>query len=191
MQKALCQMVTDILNFELIDKGYKRMINRFKVCMQKPVTQEDIDKKSDLSSELRNISDIINTLGDMDDKIAKMRILKSLLSRVLADQEVTNILQEYIEKLKSEDSEDEDKKESSELGSSGLGGSPSSDLGTIEDTGFEDFGEEEETFSPLGGAPSTQESESEERSESEELPEEDVLPNPSDLGVDMTQNPQR
>ena len=33
--------------------------------MQAPVTQEEIDRKQDLSNTLRNISDIMNTLGDV------------------------------------------------------------------------------------------------------------------------------
>lgn len=194
MQKMLCQMVTDILNFTLIDKGYKRMINNFRVCMQKPVTQEDIDKKSDLSNELRNVSDIMNTLGDMDDNISKMKILNSLLSKVVADQDITNIIQEYIDKLESNEEKEGDKSKDNNtpLGSEsamGAGGG----LEPIGGESFDDLGEEgESSFSPLGGAPSTQE-ESPEESEVEETPseEDNTLPSPEELGVDLTQNPQR
>ena len=193
MQKTLCQMVTDILNFELIDKGYKRMINNFRVCMQKPVTQEDIDKKSDLSNELRNVADIMNTLSDMDDAASKMKILKSLLSNVISDQNVTNILQEYIDKLeKDRDKESENESE----GDSNLGGgNPLEPSGGLEPIGnetpsepMEDLGESE--FNPLGGSPSSQEETPEETSASSEE-ETNTLPSPSDLGVDLTQNPQR
>lgn len=193
MQKTLCQMVTDILNFELIDKGYKRMINNFRVCMQKPVTQEDIDKKSDLSNELRNVADIMNTLSDMDDAASKMKILKSLLSNVISDQNVTNILQEYIDKLeKDRDKESENESE----GDSNLGGgNPLEPSGGLEPIGnetpsepMEDLGESE--FNPLGGSPSSQEETPEETSAPSEE-ETNTLPSPSDLGVDLTQNPQR
>ena len=194
MQKMLCQMVTDILNFTLIDKGYKRMINNFRVCMQKPVTQEDIDKKSDLSNELRNVSDIMNTLGDMDDKISKMKILNSLLSKVVADQDVTNIIQEYIDKLENKEEKKGDKSEdnSTPLGSESVMGA-SGGLEPIGGESFDDLGEEEESsFSPLDGAPSTQEELPEESGVEETPSEEDnTLPSPEELGVDLTQNPQR
>lgn len=192
MQKTLCQMVTDILNFELIDKGYKRMINNFRVCMQKPVTQEDIDKKSDLSNELRNVADIMNTLSDMDDTTSKMKILKSLLSNIISDQNVTNILQEYIDKLEKEKDKE---KESEPKESSNLGGGNIETSGGLEPIGgefpsepLEDLGEEE--FNPLSGSPSSQEETPEETNITSEE-ESDILPSPSDLGVDLTQNPQR
>ena len=188
MQKTLCQMVTDIINLELIDKGYKRMINNFRVCMQKPITQEDIDKKSDLSNELRNVSDIMNTLSDIDDKKIKLTILKSLLSRVVADQSITNSIQEYIDKLESEEKENDNKAKNNESNEENLGGelgntSPSSES---EPSGIE-------SFSPFENAPSTEEETNEpnEEVEAEETPEEtesDNLPSPADLGVDLTDN---
>ena len=194
MQKMLCQMVTDILNFTLIDKGYKRMINNFRVCMQKPVTQEDIDKKSDLSNELRNVSDIMNTLGDMDDNISKMKILNSLLSKVVADQDITNIIQEYIDKLESKEEKEGDKSEDNNtpLGSESAMGA-SGGLEPIGGESFGDLGEEEESsFSPLESAPSAQEELPEESGVEETPSEEDnTLPSPEELGVDLTQNPQR
>lgn len=194
MQKVLCQMVTDILNFTLIDKGYKRMINNFRVCMQKPVTQEDIDKKSDLSNELRNVSDIMNTLGDMDDNISKMKILNSLLSKVVADQDITNIIQEYIDKLESKEEKEGDKSEDNNtpLGSESAMGA-SGGLEPIGGESFGDLGEEEESsFSPLESAPSAQEELPEESGVEETPSEEDnTLPSPEELGVDLTQNPQR
>ena len=188
MQKTLCQMVTDIINLELIDKGYKRMINNFRVCMQKPITQEDIDKKSDLSNELRNVSDIMNTLSDIDDKKIKLTILKSLLSRVVADQSITNSIQEYIDKLESEEKENDKKDKNNESNEENLGGelgntSPSSES---EPSGIE-------SFSPFENAPSTEEENNEPNEEvgTEETPEEtesDNLPSPADLGVDLTDN---
>ena len=188
MQKTLCQMVTDIINLELIDKGYKRMINNFRVCMQKPITQEDIDKKSDLSNELRNVSDIMNTLSDIDDKKIKLTILKSLLSRVVADQSITNSIQEYIDKLESEEKENDKKDKNNESNEENLGGelgntSPSSER---EPSGIE-------SFSPFENTPPTEEENNEPNEEvgTEETSEEtesDNLPSPADLGVDLTDN---
>ena len=197
MQKSLTQMVTDILNFVLIDKGYKRMINNFRVCMQKPVTQEDIDKKSDLSNELRNVADIMNTLSDVEDEISKLKILKSLLADTLSNQEITNVLQDYIDKLEKDKETDKENKtkESSDLsesGSFGSGGglepigseSPSGDLDNLEGSG-------DSEFTPLSGAPSSQEEGGSEELDTNNEEETDTLPSPSDLGLDLTQNPQR
>lgn len=99
MKAALCQMVTDLINLNLIDKGYKKYINRFTIKMQAPITQEEIDKKEALSSSLRNVSDIMNSLNEIPTPSSKLKILKSLLSQVLNDQTITNIIEEEIKKL--------------------------------------------------------------------------------------------
>ena len=186
MQKVLTQMVTDAINLLLMDKGKNAMINNFHIVMQVPVTQEEIDLKSDLSNSLRNVTDIMGTLGDIDDPIAKTKVLKSLLSETLANQEVTNILQDYIEKLEnSENKEDEESGSEDDLADLGM----SSDIGVGE----------ESAFSPMGGSPSSAEEESEstepeaetEEPEESNEGEEETLPSPSDLGVDLTNNPQR
>ena len=195
MQKVLTQMVTDAINLLLMDKGKSAMINNFHIVMQVPVTQEEIDLKSDLSNSLRNISDIMGTLGDIDDPIAKTKVLKSLLSETLANQEVTNILQDYIERLEDEQARRKDEDESEEgmqPDSGGLGG-----LGMPPDMGADEVSD----FSPMGGSPSSAEEEPEvkepepepEEGQQEETDEgeEVALPSPSDLGVDFTNNPQR
>lgn len=197
MQKVLIQMVTDAINLLLIDKGKSSMINRFKIKMQTPVTQEEIDLKSDLSNSLRNVTDIMATLADVDDPILKTKALKALLSETLANQEITNILEDYIKEQEEKKQEEDQKGEGeSEVGdsesSSGLSGA--------------------DEFSPMEGSPSFQEQPSEEPAEtgesgsegpaleetpsetgetSEESQQEETLPSPSDLGVDLTVNPQR
>lgn len=191
MQKVLSQMVTDILNLLLIDKGKQNMINKFRVMMQTPVTQEEIDLKSDLSSSLRNVSDIMNTLNDINDEVIKTKILKSLLSDTLANQDVTSALQEYIDKLNKKE-EDKNNKEDNDLNSSTDNGNLGSDLDINNEEEINDTSSE---FNPVeGGAPSTQEEES-----TEEIPNEDIetdeqneqsdnLPSPEELGVDLTNN---
>ena len=199
MQKVLIQMVTDAINLLLIDKNKQSMINNFKIKMQTPVTQEEIDLKSDLSNSLRNVSDIMSTLNDIDDNILKTKALKILLSETLANQDITNILEEYIKEQeeKKEKENSKENEESSESSESGL-----NDLGGDEDLG--EMSPEEIGFNPMEGAPSTQEEESElpdeesepveteaPETENEEESEENNLPSPDDLGIDLTVNPQR
>ena len=195
MQKVLTQMVTDAINLLLIDKDKQSMINNFKIKMQTPVTQEEIDLKSDLSNSLRNVSDIMSTLNDVDDNVLKTKALKVLLSETLANQDITNILEDYIKEQEEnkEKSDGEGSEEPSENNESGLGDLGGGDLGEVSP--------EEMGFTPMEGAPSTQTEETAEEPmeevgpvESEEsAPEEesDNLPSPSELGVDLTVNPQR
>lgn len=183
MQKALVQMVTDAINLILIDKGKQSMVNRFKICMQVPVTQEEIDLKNDLSNSLGNVSNIMSTLNDVElDEVSKTKILKSLLSDTLANQDITNVLSEHIEKVEEEAESGENEETNEE--ESGIGGSL---FGGEEIAGGEEFGGGESEFNPMEGAPSTQEEEAPE-STPETTEEEVNLPTPSDIGVDMTVN---
>ena len=130
MQSCLCDMVADMINLILIDTGYPRYIGRFQIRMQGPVTQEEIDRKQDLSNTLRNVSDIMNTLNDVQTVSSKLKILKSLLSQCLNDQEITNILQEEIDKLKKEEDKGENINETSDNSLANYGGGGGLDFGS-------------------------------------------------------------
>ena len=208
MQSSLCDMITDMINLILIDTGYPRYIGRFHIKMQSPVTQEEIDRKADLSNTLRNVSDIMNTLQDVQTVSSKLKILKSLLSECLADQDITDILQKEIEKLEKEEKEGEEPKE--ENNDSGLEAADSfEDIGSYENSGGSDFDplsremeepsednfEEtsSETSEPLNEpasepSPSTEPQASEPTSTNEPAGGDDNLPSFADLGVDGTVN---
>ena len=186
-------MVTDMINLILIDTGYPRYIGRFHIKMQAPVTQEEIDRKQDLSNTLRNISDIMNTLNDVQTTSSKLKILKSLLSECLSDQEITSILQDEIDKLELEESKNQSTDNESN----------DTPLGNTDDFGGFDAGndsfENSEPF-PSREEPTGDEQEDLTDVESEnsaieepltpETPatEDDNLPSFSDLGVDGTIN---
>ena len=203
IQEILTQMVTDILNLELIDKGYSRMINNFRVKMQSPITQAEIDKKSDLSNSLRNVSDIMGFLNDIDDPIIKTKVLKSLLSDVLGNQNITNALQEYIEELEKQKRDKNSKDKGEETTSDNeFGGFEGSDnFGGGSDFGMEApsqaqeepaGGNEEEGTGQMEEEPVDMEAGPQpESTEASSTEEDNSLPSPEYLGVDLTQNPQR
>ena len=185
-QSCICDMVQDMINLILIDTGYPRYIGRFKIKMQAPVTQEEIDRKQDLSNTLRNISDIMNTLGDVQTTSSKLKILKSLLGECLNDQDIVNILEEEIKKQEKEDQPEEKEDETS-----------TENYGT---GGFEDFGSENEPTDNFGEEPIEEPIAPERETSTEEQPIEntpteqpsessdDNLPSFDELGVDGTVN---
>ena len=185
-QSCICDMVQDMVNLILIDTGYPRYIGRFKIKMQAPVTQEEIDRKQDLSNTLRNISDIMNTLGDVQTTSSKLKILKSLLGECLNDQDIVNILEEEIEKQEKEDQPEEKEDETS-----------TENYGT---GGFEDFGSENEPTDNFGEEPIEEPVAPERETSTEAQPIEttpteqpfessdDNLPSFDELGVDGTVN---
>lgn len=162
IQNTTVQMITDMMNLMLIDKGLSKYVNKFTIKMQPPATSEERDRRENLSNKIAVVSDIMNLLNDIEDGSAKLRILKSLLSNVIQDDEVISIIQEVIDNMETtEEVEDID----------------------VENDNNNDFSIDSEPMnfgsSPIGN----------EKNETEETAEEtsgEELPSPEELGVDMT-----
>ena len=194
IQNAFCQAMTDALNLMLLDKGLKSYIGKFTVRMQAPTTQEEKDRKDNLSSTVNNIRDIMGLLEDIEDVPTKLKVLKSLLTGVVNDTEVLTALQNEIDRLEEENAdmggdmsgEDEfgdDLGGDFDLGGGGdLGGD--FDMGGEEDLGG---GDELPTPGELGSTPmGGGEVEGFESGTGEILNEEDNLPSWSDMGMSYT-----
>ena len=67
--------------------------------MQPPTTQEEIDRRDNISAKVGITSDIMNSLTDVEDPTIRLKILKTLLSNIVTDPEVINLIQEQIDKL--------------------------------------------------------------------------------------------
>lgn len=79
VQNALIQMITDAVNLFLLNRGLKSYLNNFTLKMKAPLTQEEIDYRSDLSNKVNAISSIQGLFTDVEDKARRLRILKALL----------------------------------------------------------------------------------------------------------------
>ena len=166
LQRILCQLVTDLLNLFMIDRGLDNYVNKFKVRMQEPITQEELDRRSNNDNRLRYIGDFMQQLDEVDDKVIKLKIYKSLISTALNNNEVIGFLQEYIDKLEKE----ELKKNGDEKG-------PNEEKPPLED-GLPSLGEEIEEDS--GKQIITEEG-------VDDLSDEDsYLPSAEELGIDLT-----
>ena len=136
--------------------------------MQPPTTSEERDRRENLSNKIGVVNDIMSLLTDVEDTVAKLKILKALLSGVITDEEVINILQEVIEKLEAggELENDFDDSNADSIDSEPM------DFGADSEPSFNggnSVGEEEETNveeTATGG--------------------EESLPSPEELGIDMT-----
>lgn len=178
IQTAMIQALTDAINILLIDRGLDSYVNKFNLMMQAPITQEELDKRDSLSSEIALVDDILRMLDMIEDPITKLKILKSLLSNVISNQEVIELIQSQIDELEqqAEEQAQEELGDDMDLGGLDLGGGGSSgggdsfadDFGSgLEDTAGDDFasdfeaGAGEDLGGDLGG---------------------DTLPTPADLG---------
>jgi len=173
IQKTLCEALTDVVNLMLIDKGLNNYINNFIIKMMAPTTQEEIDRRENMVGKVQLTGDVMNMLSDIQDPAAKLKILKSMLSTYLANQEIVEIIQDEIDKL--ETSEKENPKDA-----------------PVEDTGFSaDEGEPLDLGADLGlELPGETETVTQETGEEITTEGESILPTPAELTseVDFTDN---
>lgn len=177
IQNTICQLITDLINNLLIDKGLTNYINKFIIRMQAPVTQEEKDRRENNDNRIRYIGDVMNQLADIQDPVARLKILKSLLTPAINDPEVISILEDEIEKIEAE------KKEG--VSAESREGSTDNELNDL--LGSEESASGEEEIFPEAETQMTSEEPAEqvatEATESEET-EDSYLPSFSELGVE-------
>lgn len=164
VQTVIQQLVTNIINLILLDKGLDSYINNFEIRMQPPVTQEDVDKRDNKSAQVQLTSDIMNMLTDVEDQTARLKILKSLLSDIVTDDEVISELQQQIEVLEQQQEEVVQEQ-------------------PIEDN-IEEYTDEEEPLD-INLSTDTEQITQEQPVEQETSEEEIILPSPEELGVNI------
>lgn len=105
IQNTIIQTLTDVINLMLMDNGLVSYINNFRLQMLVPTTQEEIDRKDNMSNSVQLVSDIMNMLSEIEDRSAKLRILKYLLTNVIDNSEVITVIQEQIDLLEEDKDE--------------------------------------------------------------------------------------
>ena len=184
IQNALIQALTSAINIILIDRGLQNYVGKFTIKMQPPTTKEEIDRRDNLQSRVQIVSDVMNLLSDVEDPAIKLKILKSLVSQVINDDEIINLIEAQIEKTETEGGENEPnektKNEDDLLGGSHNDGFDSdfdNSLDLDKELNLDDIDNEESSLDN-----DTELDNSNNEGESE------TLPNPSDLGIDFTDN---
>lgn len=178
VQNSLIDMITDLLNLITLSRGLPKYVNKFTVKMQTPATQEEATRQENINKKLDSINSIMGILGDVEDPLFKLKIITSLLSNAITNDDVINILNEAIE---SEEKNAQEEELAQEMGvgeeeekqPSSMGRGPSSDnLGDL------DRPDEMPRIEPN------------EAPEAGETPEagEEPLPSAADLGLDLTDN---
>jgi hypothetical protein len=113
VQNALIQAITDAINLFLLNRGLTSYLNNFTLKMKAPMTQEEIDYRTDLTNKVNAISSIQGLFTDIEDKPRRLRILKALLAalnygdaiNVEIDAEI-KALEEAAVQAEEEDSEE-------------------------------------------------------------------------------------
>ena len=166
IQNTIIQMLTDAINLILIDTGNDAYINKFTLKMQAPTTQEEVDRRDNLSNKVGLVRDIMDTLSDIENPTTKLKILKSLLSNTISDTDVIQLLEEEIENLEAQAEAEETPPEAEDTDAY-----PDDEMMDFSSSGSNDFGGFEGGGDTLG-----------ELSDEEEG-EEETLPTPGELDI--------
>ena len=184
IQTVLVQLVTDIINIYLMQKGLISYINKFNIKMNTPVTQEEIDKRDSKKSQIEYIQSVVNLLSDVQTPSIKLQIIKSLLSTALENEEITALLQEEVDKLKQKEAENE---EEEVVGEESITEEPYEPI-----LDRDEDNEESSSISDLidnteeQAEPEEVESDTEEETGEEVTSNDSYLPSPEELQVDLT-----
>lgn len=176
IQTTMIQAITDAINLLLIDKQLDSYVNEFKIHMLIPVTQEEIDRRDNLSNKVQLTSDIMNMLSDIEDNSSKLKILKVLLKNIVDDNEVIEIIQQEIDKLEQENSEEVDIENDNDYREDEISSTREPEM-SFDNSPKQDLND---TILPQEGSPNTLE-----KSDNEVALSDDKLPSPIELGVDM------
>lgn len=191
-QNILCQMITDLINLFLIDRGLDNYVNKFSIRMQTPITQEELDRRTNNDTRLRYISDVMTQLEIIEDPLTKLRVYCTMISQVINDPEIINILQGYIDKVQREaDSKLLAEKEQSTDGSTPDQGIPELDFDFGADTSAPSETSEEEPSGPVEAQEAINTDADDEDKEilNEDADDQDEhLPSPEELGINLLDN---
>lgn len=176
IQTTMIQVITDAINLLLIDKQLDSYVNEFKIHMLIPVTQEEIDRRDNLSNKVQLTSDIMNMLSDIEDTGSKLKILKVLLKNIVDDNEVIEIIQQEIDKLEQENSEEVDLEDDNDYREDEMSSKREPKM-SFDNSSKQDLND---TILPQESSPKTFE-----KSDNEVVLSDDKLPSPIELGVDM------
>ncbi len=173
IQNAILQALTDVINIMLIDKNLDSYVNQFTLHMLPPTTQEEIDRRDNVSAKVGIVNDIMGLLSDIEDPIIKTKILKSLISTIITDTEVIALLDEQISKMEEEGvNEEEPSSEDLDLD---MGGEDTFSSSTPSESSFDQSFDLDKELGIEGEVPETE-------------PSSDILPTPEETGIDMTDN---
>ena len=183
IQNTMIQVLTDAVNLLLLDRNLKTYVNEFQIRMLAPTTQEELDRRENLSNKVGVTTDIMNMLADIEDPIIKLKIMKSMLSNILTNGEVVDLIQQQIDALEEQQNESEDSNDNIETDDLSL------DTETDDTDMFSSSGSSEAAMD-LGLTDDSLDMSSDTQETSDEIiapiDAGATLPTPEELGVDMT-----
>lgn len=102
IQNVDINMVTDLVNIYLLDAGLSSYIGKFKLKMQAPMTQEELDRQKAESDRVNAIRDLLGVVKEeLDNPIAKLKAVNVLIQNVDFGGDLSKILNDEIKRLET------------------------------------------------------------------------------------------
>lgn len=111
IQNSLIQLVTQIINLFLIQKGVPTYINKFSLKMARPATQETQESTKNFSERVNSVSTLLGLFSDIDNPIKHLILVKELVTNLNLGDKITEILSAEIDDLKKKEMEENLEKE--------------------------------------------------------------------------------
>lgn len=178
IQNILTQLLKDIFNLILLDKGLDSYINNFEVHIQPPVTQEDIDRMENQSTKVQLSRDIMDMLSDIEDAPARLKILKSLMKNIVTDPDIIKELDEQIELAiaEKEPVEEPEQNNTDSDDDSEIFSLKDEDESSINDDSEDTEKSDDDMYTDIN---------TEEEGDTSEKSYDTILPSPDQLGIDL------
>lgn len=107
-QVALTSGIKTLINiFALSDGLGEKVVNNFEVKLTPIITVEDNRRDELMQNKIRNVNDILSLFNNIDkiDEDTKLQMIIEWLSTYLNQQDIVNILDEYLQSLEQQENE--------------------------------------------------------------------------------------
>ncbi len=106
VQSALTEMMTDMINLILVNKGLKAYLNNFTIKMKTPLTSEQVKSREDLTNRIQAVSSMNSLFTEIEDKGRRLEILKSLVSMLNFGDDLVTPIDQEIAAVKEKEAEE-------------------------------------------------------------------------------------
>ena len=106
-QQALIAGYTDLVNIFALAEKVPNIIGNFEIKLTPITTVEDTRRDELLQNKIRNVNDMMSLVSDFDniDESTKLEIILNWLSNYLNQQDIVNIINEYLSEVENEQNE--------------------------------------------------------------------------------------
>jgi hypothetical protein len=103
VQNAILQAISDAINLFLLNRGLKTYLNNFTLRMKTPLTQDELDYRSNVAERISAISSAQALFTDIEGKSRRLEILKTLIGQLNYGDVIIEAIQKEIEATEAGD----------------------------------------------------------------------------------------